>query len=192
MAWKLPQSTVSFTHMINIQVRAKLAAALFVAMAFLLVPAVGFAASPKSLLKRPRHWAAFIIKERGGTACYMVGRPISSKPSNVKRDKVWILITHRPYSKSRNVISVFAGYPYKTDSDAKVTIDKKTYSLFTKDETAWTKDGSTDATMVEAMRAGSKLRVEGVSKRGTKTVDTFTLKGFSRAHDAIGKACDIR
>lgn len=161
-------------------------------MAFLLAPTSGIAASPKSLLKQPRHWAAFIIKESGGTACYMVGRPISTKPKNVKRGKVWILITHRPYSKSRNVISVFAGYPYKPNSDAKVTIDDKSYSLFTKDETAWTKSTSTDATMVEAMRAGRRLTVEGLSKRGTKTTDRFSLKGFTRAHDAIGKACDIR
>lgn len=178
--------------MINFRVQTKLAAAFFVGLALVLAPATAFAASPKSLLKQPRHWAAFIIKESDGTACYMVGRPISTKPSNVKRGKVWILVTHRPYNKTRNVISVFAGYPYKAGSEAKVAIDDQTYSLDTNDENAWTRNAATDATMVEAMRAGRKLKVVGVSKRGTKTIDTFTLKGFSRAHDAIGKACDLR
>jgi invasion protein IalB len=178
--------------MIKIQVQAKLAASFLLGMAFLLAPVAAISASPKSLLKQPRHWAAFIIKESDGTACYMVGRPISTKPKNVKRGKVWILVTHRPYNKTRNVISVFAGYPYKIGSEAKVAIDDKTYSLDTNEETAWTKNASIDATMVEAMRAGRRLKVEGMSKRGTKTTDTFSLKGFSRAHDAIGKACDIR
>jgi hypothetical protein len=212
-ACKSPQSTLSYSLMINLPVSdCKSAApaaagprhvrakdrfargflALFAVFGLALLPALAHATSPKSLLKRPRHWAAFIINEKGGTACYMVGRPISSKPKNVKRGKVWVLVTHRPYNKTRNVISVFSGYPYKPGSEVKASIDDKRYALVPKDETAWTKSSGMDAAMVEAMRAGNKLTVVGLSKRGTTTTDVFSLRGFTRAHDAIDKACGIR
>ena len=32
-------------------------------------------------------------------------------------------------------------------------------------------------------------KVEGVSSRGTLTTDTYSLSGFTKAHNAIDKAC---
>jgi hypothetical protein len=34
--------------------------------------------------------------------------------------------------------------------------------------------------------------VEGVSSRGTKTRDTYSLTGFGKMYQAIGKACGIK
>jgi hypothetical protein len=39
------------------------------------------------------------------------------------------------------------------------------------------------------MRAGSTMVVKGTSARGTRTTDTYSLKGVSAALDAIDKAC---
>ena len=103
-----------------------------------------------------------------------------------------MLITHRPYNKTRNVISVFAGYPYKKASKVKASIDGNSYSLVPEDETAWTSSPTMDATMVAAMRAGKSMILRGVSGRGTRTTDTYSLKGVTAAHNAIGKACGIR
>ena len=82
-------------------------------------------------------WTAFTAKEKQGRACYMASQPKSTKPKGVKRDEIWILVTHRPYKKVRNEVSVYVGYPFKPDSKAVVTIDGKKYKLFTDDETAW-------------------------------------------------------
>ncbi len=46
--------------------------------------------------------------------------------------------------------------------------------------------------MVQAMRRGRKMVVRGLSTRGTKTVDTYQLAGFTAAHKAIGKACGVK
>ena len=49
-----------------------------------------------------------------------------------------------------------------------------------------------DAKLVRAMRRGKKLMIRGVSQRGTKTTDRFSLTGFTAAHKAISKACKAK
>ena len=39
------------------------------------------------------------------------------------------------------------------------------------------------------MKRGQKLTVEGVSFKGTKTKDTYSLSGFSKAYRAISAKC---
>jgi hypothetical protein len=36
---------------------------------------------------------------------------------------------------------------------------------------------------------GAAMVVVGTSERGTKTTDTYSLKGFTAAYGAISKAC---
>jgi hypothetical protein len=153
---------------------------------------IGFPAwaqTPKALLQNPGTWGAFQVKEDGGTTCYMAGQPGASKPGNVKRGKIWLLVTHRPYRNIRDEVSIYIGYPFKSGSEVTVNIDGKTYKMFTDGETAWAPNAKADAQLVKAMRAGSKMVIRGLSSRGTKTVDTYSLKGFTRAHKAIGSAC---
>ena len=39
------------------------------------------------------------------------------------------------------------------------------------------------------MKRGEKMTVEGVSYRGTKTKDTYSLRGFTGAYRAISAKC---
>ena len=39
------------------------------------------------------------------------------------------------------------------------------------------------------MRSGEKLVIDGISKRGTKTKDFYSLMGFTAAHNKINQAC---
>ena len=41
----------------------------------------------------------------------------------------------------------------------------------------------------ESMKKGINLNVKGFSSRGTLTVDTYTLKGFSSAFNTLSKGC---
>jgi hypothetical protein len=43
--------------------------------------------------------------------------------------------------------------------------------------------------MIDAMRKGSDVVVKGESGKGTKTTDTFSLKGIAQALDRIGQEC---
>ena len=39
------------------------------------------------------------------------------------------------------------------------------------------------------MKKGVDLSVTGISKRGTKTTDTYTLNGFTAAYNKLSKDC---
>ncbi len=134
-------------------------------------------------------WTAYTFKENGNTVCYMASEPIKEEGNYTRRGKIYALITHRPAEGSKNVFSYITGYPYKEGSEATLEIDGKKFALFTQDESAWAPDAETDNRIAQAIRKGSKMVIKGTSRRGTLTTDTFSLKGSSGAHDAIGGAC---
>jgi hypothetical protein len=41
------------------------------------------------------------------------------------------------------------------------------------------------------MRAGRTMIVKGVSSKDTETTDTYSLLGFTAAHNAINDACNV-
>ena len=48
---------------------------------------------------------------------------------------------------------------------------------------------SSIATTVEAMKRGTEMVVRGISSRGTRTTDTYSLSGVTAAMNEIDKAC---
>ena len=136
------------------------------------------------------NWSAYSYDDGTDRVCYMSTQPTKSQGKYSRRDDVFLIVTHRPNNKSFDVVNVVAGYTYKSTSKPQLTIDKnKAIELKRHENTAWAKDDATDAKLVTEMKKGSNAVLLGTSARGTKTTDTFSLKGFSKAYDAISKAC---
>lgn len=135
-------------------------------------------------------WQTYTMEEdSGGKVCYMTARPEKSEGDYKKRGDVVALITHRPAEGTRNVFSFMAGYSYKKASDVQVDVDGSKFKLFTQNDMAWAADSSTDVALAEAIQKGSKMTITGISSRGTKTVDVFSLKGSTKAHETISADC---
>ena len=135
-------------------------------------------------------WTAYVFHDGTGKVCYMAAEPTESKGKYTSRDDVFLTITHRPAEKTYDVVSMTAGFTYQKGSKPNIRIDKKkAVTLMPVEDMAWAKDDKTDATLVKDMVAGSNAYVNGTSKRGTKILDTFSLKGFSKAYNAINEAC---
>lgn len=137
-------------------------------------------------------WTGYSYTENGQKVCYMSTEPTAKKGNYSKRDDVYMMVTQRPGSKAFDVVSITAGYTFKPDSQPSVKLGKKVFSLFVKDDTAWAPDAKTDRDLVDAMSGGSTLTVEGISSRGTKTTDTYSLAGFSATYKAISDACGVK
>ncbi|MBA2483274.1 MAG: hypothetical protein H0V39_02425 [Nitrosomonas sp.] len=138
-------------------------------------------------------WSAYVFTEGADNkVCYMVSHPKSEEGDYSQRGDVFALITHRPAENSRNVFSYIAGYSYKPESEVTVSIGSQNFTLFTEGESAWTPDQATDNNLTDAIRRGNSVVVKGVSSRGTRTTDTFGLKGSSAAYKAISEACGIK
>lgn len=135
------------------------------------------------------HWRAFTFTEDGRTTCYMASDPTKEEGDYTKRGDVYATVTHRPWKGTRNVVSFVIGYPFKKDSTVSIDIDGDSFTLFTHDNMAWAPDEETDQTLVQRMIEGVEMVVKGTSARGTLTTDTYSLIGFTKAHNAIDKAC---
>lgn len=148
------------------------------------------AAEPR-LIGTFRDWSAYEFQDANGKVCYMASRPIKDEGNYTRRGEIYALITHRPEERSFDVVSFIAGYTHKAGSDVSVQIGSDNFDLFTQGDTAWTRDGETDRSLVASIRKGSRMVTRGTSSRGTLTTDTYSLSGSSAAYEAIGKACGV-
>jgi len=140
-------------------------------------------------------WSAFADKDEDGPVCYMATEPTKSQGKYTRRDHVFLIVTHRPGIKSFDVVNVSAGYTYQKNTNKKlaipsITIDNnKPVVLKAVEDKAWALDTATDEKLVTSMKKGTRAVVKGKSARGTMTTDTFSLKGFAKAYQAINNAC---
>ncbi len=145
----------------------------------------------ETLLGKHGDWEAFTEMENGKLACYMGAVPTKARGKYKKRGRTFLLITHRPAEKSKNVVSFQAGYTLKKTTQVEVLIGKAAFKLFTNNRWAFAPDAAADNALVKAMIRGANLVVTGVSSRGTTTTDTYSLKGFTAAYRTISKACKV-
>jgi len=159
------------------------------ALIAMLVTSSGYA-QDVTALGRHGDWIAYTYQENGQPVCYMTSAPTKSEGDYTRRGDVQMLITHRPGREAFDVISIVAGYEYMRDGEVTVSVGGVNFELFTNGDRAWARDSEADQEMTQAMIKGYTATVSGRSARGTLTTDTFSLVGFTAAHDAIDSACN--
>lgn len=140
------------------------------------------------LLQKYTDWAAY-TSGSSPKVCFAVSQPKSSTPKNVRRGPIYFYVTHYPADTVNGEISVKMGYPFAPGGKVTVTIGNNKFELFTKDEGAFVEKTEDEAKLVDAMKAGSSMRVQGRSARGTNTSDTYSLSGSTDALERISKEC---
>jgi hypothetical protein len=140
-------------------------------------------------------WSVFVASDP--KECYIVSPPTKSvaqrdgKPADVQRGDIRLFVAFRPGENVSNEVSFTGGYPFQGGSTVSMEIAGQKFNLGPGQgdagEWAWT-DPSDDSRVVAAMRAGATATITGVSSRGTTTIDTFSLSGFTAAiEDAEGR-----
>ena len=143
-----------------------------------------------TLLGNFEAWEAYKGNDNGrGAVCYVVSQPQPKEPATAKRDAVYFLITSWPGQKVTNEPSVIIGYAFKEHSEATVQVGSDKFQFFTKDDGAWLASREDEQKLITALRSASELTVKGMSKRGTLTTDTYSLKGISAALDKAVEGC---
>ena len=170
-----------------------------VAAVLIVLPALAFAAPAKKspeeqaqLLGQFGDWGAYKADPGGKVVCFALGKPSAAVtlPAGRKRDPSYAFISTRPAEKVKNEVSVIVGYPQKPGFDATAAIDGSAkYAMYTQEDGAWVKNAAEEAQMIEAMRKGGRLVITSESARGTKTTDTYSLKGIAEALDKVAAEC---
>ena len=136
-------------------------------------------------------WEAFREGDGKTRLCYIASIPKKDEGNYTSRGNIQAFVTHQASGNVRDEVSINAGYTYQKDSEPTITIGGNSFKLFVNGDTAWARDKATDRALVRSMKAGATMVVRGVSSRGTKTTDTYSLKGFTAAYNEITKACGL-
>lgn len=156
---------------------------------FMMINSVHAMEAPK-LIGDYGDWSAYAYKENGKNVCYIASSPKRDEGKYTKRGDIYVVVTHRPAENSFDVVNLVAGYVYKQDAEIVIKIGNQTFkNFFASQDKAWTITANDDKALVAAMKRGERMIVNGVSSRGTKTKDTYSLKGFMRAYKAISAKC---
>jgi hypothetical protein len=167
---------------------------LLMTVVFLVAGGIARAQSPSPVsIGSFRRWNAFTASATaGGKMCFAASQPTGStyQPNNVKgRDPAYFMVTTDAAKKVRDQISTIIGYSFARNSKVVVVVDGTKFTLFTDGDTAWIEDPAQEPGLVDAIRHGKTMTVQGTSARGTTTTDTYALDGSSAALAAVAKAC---
>lgn len=145
------------------------------------------AAEPKRL-GQYKDWEAFVANDQGGKVCYALSAAKESKGKYSKRGPVFLMVARRPADGVYDEASAIAGYQYQNGSRPEFRIGKRRFVASGEGGVAWPRKAD-GRKLVSAMRGGATLELLGVSARGTRTTDKFSLRGVTAALKAIAKAC---
>lgn len=107
----------------------------------------------------------------------------------VRRSDILLLVSFVPSENVSAQVGFTGGYPFAGGSTVDVTIDGQNFVMITDGEWAWPASSGDDAKMVAAMKRGADATFNARSSRGTKTSDTFSLRGFTAAVEDAEKRC---
>lgn len=157
-------------------------------MVLVITSAAAHAQAPQ-FIKEFNDWSVYAFTGQKGKVCYAVSQPRVKSPSNRDHGDVFFFISTRPGENVSAEPSVIVGYTFKADSKVKVTVDGQSFTMFTQGEGAWIEKAAEESKLVDAMRAGKDMKVEGTSTRGTATSYTYSLSGVTAALEASAARC---
>ena len=141
-------------------------------------------------------WSVYV--DQDPKVCFIVSQPTKSvarrggQEVSVNRGDIRFHISVIPGQGVAGEPSFLAGYPLKPEAAVKMEIGSTKFELYpdaaVHKEYAWTAPAD-DAALIAAMRKGADAIVTGVSARGTTTIDTFSLRGFTAAVEKAKQLC---
>jgi hypothetical protein len=154
-------------------------------------PAAATGGAKPTLLGQYGDWGAYTASPGGKKVCFAIAKPASSEttPAGKSRNPPYMFISSRPAEKVSDEVSIIIGYPFKPNSEATVAVGSSSFALYTQQDGAWIKNAAEETNLIAAMRAGQNLVIKGMSAKGTRSTDIFSLKGLAQALDRSDQDC---
>lgn len=121
--------------------------------------------------------------------CFAASQPQTKEPAGANRSAIVFYVSAWPKDGIKSEVSIKLGYPIRPDSPVAVTVGSDEFQLFAKDDRAFVADATDELKLIEAMKKGATLVVSATSTRGTRTTDTYSLQGVTRALQEMASAC---
>jgi hypothetical protein len=136
-----------------------------------------------------KDWETYVINTEQGKVCFTQSKPVLQAPKSNPRD-ARLFITFRPGEKIINEISITAGYEFNTKNSITATSGKNKYKFdIAQEGFAWITDSKLESKMINIMKKGSRIMITGYNKKGSQTIDHYSLLGFTKAYNATKANC---
>ncbi len=139
------------------------------------------AAQTPTRIQQFKAWGAYSYKSGNGNVCYVLSVPTAKEPASVDHGDIFFIVSQRPGQNISYEPQAMMGYVMKENSKVTVTVDNKSFTLFTKERAAWVENAAEEPALVAAMKTGHNMTVKAVSRRGTVTSYSYSLQGISAA-----------
>jgi invasion protein IalB len=130
-------------------------------------------------------WGTYSYKAQTGKVCYVLTVPTDKQPPTLDHGDMFFFVSQRPGQQVSYEPQFIAGYEFQKNSKATVTIDNKSFSMFTRGKSAWVENAAEEPVLIAAMKTGKDMKVTAKSGRGNPTSYVFSLKGISAALQSI-------
>ncbi|PIR37457.1 MAG: hypothetical protein COV35_10220 [Alphaproteobacteria bacterium CG11_big_fil_rev_8_21_14_0_20_39_49] len=161
---------------------------LFISVVFLFL-GVASAANSQEFKNSYQDWSVYTSYQNGRKLCYIVSFPTNKTGNYSRRGDPYVMITN--VGGDRDEFSITSGYPYKEGTEPRAIIDNVEYKLsMTDGEFAWFKTEKYDNIAISKMKKGMKMRIKGTSTKGTYSIDTYSLSGFTAAYNKMHSLCN--
>ena len=157
-------------------------------------PAAGNPTAQATLLGQFGDWGAYTASPGGNKVCFALAKPTSSQDNPPNRrtaaNPVYMFVSTRPSESVKEEVSMLVtGYQLKGNTEATVTVGNANFAMYTQNDGAWVKNAAEETQLVDAMRKGQDAVIKATTSKGTKTTDSFSLKGISQALDRVAQEC---
>ncbi|NMG38221.1 hypothetical protein GRZ55_03070 [Chelativorans sp. ZYF759] len=154
--------------------------------------AIVAAASPafaQTATKTGQHnaWATYSYQSDNGPVCYISSVPTAFNPSEgVNHGDIFFLVSNKPAANVPLEPSFrAAGFDFEQGSRVRVSIGDTNFTMYTQGGWAWVENAADEPRLVDAMKAGTDMRVAARSTRPRDVSYTFSLRGVTAALNAI-------
>lgn len=158
------------------------------------VTSAGLAQDSNNRVAAHTDWSVF--EASGPKQCWSVSSPketVNTRDGRVvavRRGDILLFVSYIPSSGVKGQVSFAGGYPFRDGSTVTLDVGGTKFELFTEGEMAWSASDDDDRKIISALKRGADAVLTGVSSRGTKTEDTFSLIGFTAAVEDASKRCN--
>ena len=151
------------------------------ALAIVMACASAASAQSPTRIQQFNAWGAYSYQAGAGKVCYVLSVPKEKNPASVDHGDIFFLVSQRPGQNISYEPQAMMGYPLQENSKVTVTIDAKSFTMFTKGNSAWVENAAEEPALVAAMKNGKAMSVAAKSRKGTATSYSYSLSGISAA-----------
>lgn len=151
--------------------------------ALLLLLAIAGAPNGRTAIGVYGGWGAF--RDAAPARCFAIARPVIANG----RGGGFASVASWPARRLRASFYVRLSRDRARSAPVTLSIGERRFTLAAGDRDGWAADGASDRAIVDAMRSGRSMSVEGVGARGAPFADVYALAGAATAIDAATLAC---